>query len=395
MASLEDLALEEWLQLVCVYEPGLGKYCDAIRHSCTHFQQFLARFTRRGFGGFRLLLPSFFEECKISIMAHRQIFERHLRELQENGLAFEDLEWVRKQLHGEAEYPADDGHPHRVCRPGVCDDGSGEEEACMLGQDSSTLHALVASDFSELPILQEEVSQSTALPRQAASLPGFATDMCQVLRHWISERPRMQNFVDVDSPDIDEAGCIAFPLRGMWSAEPHLDASPHGEELGDDGVALYHGFAATRLQSILSSTRLVRGDRPVSGKFGVCAAESLETALGYAPATHLTACAWDPWPVQCAFRLRVFRRMRVRQLKGNQYILRENWCQLEALVIRPWAQATPPRPTDFYTEADESEMPPNAPVQNWPFFCTWEAAPLDFTRLLEVQRQERGLVLEC
>ena len=220
--------------------------------------------------------------------------------------------------------------------------------------------------------------------------------ICKALRRWLSERPTMQKYVDVDGLEVPPPGeCVLFPLRGMWSAEPYLDASQYGEKLGGNGVVLFHGCAVTRLQSILSSTRLVRGGRSAQGNHGVCAAELLEKALSYAPPACLTAFAGER-PVQCVFQLKAYRSSRIKQLRGcRQYILRENWCQLEALIITPWDQEFPPRQRNFHTKADASELPPNEPVQNWSFFSTWAPAPLEFTRTLEEQRQKHGLTLEC
>jgi hypothetical protein len=220
--------------------------------------------------------------------------------------------------------------------------------------------------------------------------------ICKALRRWLSARPHMQKYVDVDGLEVPPPGdCVVFPLNGMWSAEPYLDASQYGEKLGGNGVVLHHGCAVTRLQSILSSTRLVRGGRGVDSKKGVYAAETLEKALCYAPPACLTAFAGER-PVQCVFRLRAYRSLRIKRLKGcRQYILRENWCQLEALIITPWDREFPPRPKDFHTKADEIELPPNEPVQNWSFFKTWDPAPLEFTRTLEEQRRKQVLVLEC
>ncbi len=83
--------------------------------------------------------------------------------------------------------------------------------------------------------------------------------------------------------------------------------------------------------------------------------------------------------MQCVFKLRAFRRSRVKQLAGFQYILRENWFQLEALLVKPWTQGPlTVNPKLFYTRLDDMELPPNDPVQNRPFFCTWEKAPQDF-----------------
>ena len=220
--------------------------------------------------------------------------------------------------------------------------------------------------------------------------------ICEALRRWLSERPHIQKYVDVDGLEVSSSGeCFVFPLRGMWRAESYLDESQHGAKHGGDGIELYHGCAVTRLQPILCSTRLVRGGRGVESKKGVCGAELLDKALFYAPPGCLTAFAGER-AVQCVFRLRAYRSLRAKQLKGcKQYILRENWCQLEALVLKPWDQEFPHQQRDFHTKADESELPPNEPVQNWSFFKTWAPAPPEFTSTLEEQRRKHGLVLEC
>ena len=217
----------------------------------------------------------------------------------------------------------------------------------------------------------------------------------KALRRWLSERPHMQKYVDVDGLEVPPPGdCVRFPLRGMWPAEPGLDKSPFGNWHDGNGIVVYHGCAVTRLQSILSSTRLVRGHRSVAGKHGPCAAAELGTALKYAPPACLSAFAGEQ-PVQCAFQIRALRSLRVKQLAGKQYVLRENWCELEALIITPWDREFPHRQKDFHTKPDKSELPPNEPVQNWPFFNTWALAPLEFTRALEEQRLQQGIVLEC
>ena len=106
--------------------------------------------------------------------------------------------------------------------------------------------------------------------------------------------------------------------------------------------------------------------------------------------------------MQCVFKLRAFRRSRVKQLAGFQYILRENWFQLEALLVKPWTQGPlTVNPKLFYTRLDDMELPPNDPVQNRPFFCTWEKAPQDFVdapnasleRKRPAQRPEPKVVL--
>ena len=239
-------------------------------------------------------------------------------------------------------------------------------------------------------------------PKVSLMLSGFLEPenwlqhICEALRRWLLERPHIQKYVDVDGLEVQSCGrCVVFPLRGMWRAESYLDESRVGENHAGDGIELYHGCAVTRLQSILSSTRLVRGGRSVESKNGVCGAELLDKAFSYAPPGCLTAFAGER-PVQCVFRLIAYRTLRVKQLKGcRQYILRENWFQLEALVFKHWDQELPPQSRDFHTKADESEVPPNDPVQNWSFFKTWAPAPPEFTRTLEEQRRKHGLVLEC
>ena len=223
----------------------------------------------------------------------------------------------------------------------------------------------------------------------------------ETLRRWLAERPHLKSLVDIAWRIVGQEGSVCFPLQGMWPAEPQLDQSPYGQVLEGDGEILYHGCAPTRLQAILSSTRLVRGHRAAAGKYGVFAAKGFGQALLYAPPGHLTTRAGEG-PMQCVFKLRAFRRSRVKQLAGFQYILRENWFQLEALLVKPWTQGPlTVNPKLFYTRLDDMELPPNDPVQNRPFFCTWEKAPQDFVdapnasleRKRPAQRPEPKVVL--
>ena len=223
----------------------------------------------------------------------------------------------------------------------------------------------------------------------------------ETLRRWLAERPHLKSLVDIARCIVGQEGSVCFPLQGMWPAEPQLDQSPYGQVLEGDGEILYHGCAPTRLQAILSSTRLVRGHRAAAGKYGVFAAKGFGQALLYAPPGHLTTRAGEG-PMQCVFKLRAFRRSRVKQLAGFQYILRENWVQLEALLVKPWTQGPlTVNPKLFYTRLDDMELPPNDPVQNRPFFCTWEKAPQDFVdapnasleRKRPAQRPEPKVVL--
>ena len=226
----------------------------------------------------------------------------------------------------------------------------------------------------------------------------------ETLRRWLAERPHLKSLVDIARCIVGQEGSVCFPLQGMWPAEPQLDQSPYGQVLEGDGEILYHGCAPTRLQAILSSTRLVRGHRAAAGKYGVFAAKGFGQALLYAPPGHLTKppTRAGEGPMQCVFKLRAFRRSRVKQLAGFQYILRENWFQLEALLVKPWTQGPlTVNPKLFYTRLDDMELPPNDPVQNRPFFCTWEKAPQDFVdapnasleRKRPAQRPEPKVVL--
>ena len=92
--------------------------------------------------------------------------------------------------------------------------------------------------------------------------------------------------------------------------------------------------------------------------------------------------------VQCVLVLRSYRQHRIKQLAGFQYLLREPWIQLEALVVKPWASRAEPRPCDFFTKADADELATNDPVEDhWPFFLTWEAAPAEYHDGLRKQRE--------
>ena len=218
------------------------------------------------------------------------------------------------------------------------------------------------------------------------------------LRQWISERAGMENyFIDVDNPEQGEAGSAVFRLRGMWPAEPDLDDTQAGfyDERSGHVLKLYHGFPQTRLRSILSSERAVRGDRGRGGMCGIFAAEEIETALHYAAADYLTVRFEERWPVQCALQLKAFRHKKLKKMTGNQYVLRENWCQIEALVIKPWLRNAVPQRRDFYQHSDPVELAPNKPVRNYAFFNTWDLAPHSFTQELKEQRKDMGLVYEC
>ena len=72
------------------------------------------------------------------------------------------------------------------------------------------------------------------------------------------------------------------------------------------------------------------------------------------------------------------------------------------LQVKPWTQGPlTVKPKLFYTRLDDMELPPNDPVQNRPFFCTWEKAPQDFVdapnasleRKRPAQRPEPKVVL--
>ena len=223
------------------------------------------------------------------------------------------------------------------------------------------------------------------------------TQICKILSQWISERAGMETYFDgVDQPEQGPAGSAVFRLRGMKPAEPHLDDTQAGyyDERSGESLKLYHGFPHTRLRSILSSERAVRGERGRGHMCGIFAAEELETALHYAAADYLTVRREELWPVQCALQLKAFRHKKLKKMT-NQYILRENWCQIEALVIKPWLRDTLPQPGDFHQQSDPFELPPNEPVPNYECFKTWDCVPKWFTEEIDRQRRDKGLVYEC
>ena len=172
---------------------------------------------------------------------------------------------------------------------------------------------------------------------------------------------------------FDETDCLVLPVQGALPAEPGCDADGAGEP-GD--MMVYHGTSLKLVQRMLTAGRMIRGTRYVQNKFGVCAAERTAKAFEYSRPKHLI----DGVLMQVVVRLRAFRMKKISDspTSGRQFIMRERWCQIEALLFRPWRLLRAPRAVDYYAAGVEWEACTVKPIRDAPFFGTWCEPPADF-----------------
>ena len=77
--------------------------------------------------------------------------------------------------------------------------------------------------------------------------------------------------------------------------------------------------------------------------------------------------------IQVVLCARAYRTKNLR-LAGEQCICQEPWLELESVILRPCRN--PPNKPPW--NRGEPEFPDPGPCDRWPFFDTWDPAPLDF-----------------
>ena len=161
------------------------------------------------------------------------------------------------------------------------------------------------------------------------------------------------------------------PVIGMHPATPELDNCLQYEDHAEPKLLL-HGTQWNCLARILSSGRLVRGNRPktIGNKnkfeaFGVFLCDTAARAARYSP-------AGTGQDNDIALGLRVFLLMRCWRTKhygDGQYICREPWVEICALILTSCHDLDGGQNCASILQEEEHLV---FPIPHQPWFCSWD-----------------------
>ena len=162
------------------------------------------------------------------------------------------------------------------------------------------------------------------------------------------------------------------PVIGMHPATPELDNCSQYADHADPKLLL-HGTQWNCLARILSSGRLVRGNRPktIGNKnkfeaFGVFLCDTAARAARYSP-------AGTGQDNDIALGLRVFLLMRCWRTKhygDGQYICREPWVEICALILTSCHDLDGGQNCASILQEEEHLV---FPIPHQPWFCSWDS----------------------
>ena len=149
-------------------------------------------------------------------------------------------------------------------------------------------------------------------------------EVIHVMKTLLNRHPDVKDTVQVGrmQPLLHPAtgivsGCFEFPLLGMMRAKPQFDHGIDSFHTYNPPVYLYHGCPTRFCHRVLSEGRVLRGDRTLDGKYGICAFVEWLRALDYAQAA-------GDWAV--IFKLAAWAS-KSTHMKGA-LLLREPWLSL-------------------------------------------------------------------
>ena len=151
----------------------------------------------------------------------------------------------------------------------------------------------------------------------------------------------------------------------MMRAKPQFDHNIHSFQTYNPPVYLYHGCPTRFCHRVLGEGRVLRGDRTIDGKYGICAFVEWLRALDYAQVA-------GDWAV--IFKLAAWAS-KSTHMKGA-LLLREPWCELVSLIM---VDANTWVPNTTCWKHDDIVLPAcKEPTPNLKAMASWDPITFDW-----------------